>query len=165
MNLMQLIQTIDGFDGMDEVATVLRTESVEVRDDQLYTWAGVALLVGPTNAEALKSALEANGAGWAVHQLGGSGIQLSNVLTQGMLDAFIAAGLTFCQVLKSTGIHYITPLASNGLTVTDQEIAAALLVAKLAKRKRDLRSNWQSRFDMATTAIDAWDGSGSEPSL
>ncbi len=77
----------------------ITTPSVEVRDDQLYTWAGIALLAGAVGAESLRVALDQNGLGWVVHQLGGSGVQLSNELVQQVLLSFAQANVPGCATL------------------------------------------------------------------
>ena len=106
----------------------LLASTAEVRDDQLYTWAGVALIVGPQNAEALRLALESNGMGWAVHQLGGSGLQLSNDLVQQALLGFAQAGVDGCAELAAKGIHLVAPWQQIGLAQepTLAEVEAAL---------------------------------------
>lgn len=93
----------------------ITTPSVSVTDDQLYTWAGVALLVGPVGAESLRVALEANGMGWVVHQLGGSGIQLSNELVQQALLGFSQAGVPGCSVLAAQGVSQKAPWQVAGI--------------------------------------------------
>jgi len=128
--------------------TAITTDNVEVRDDQLYTWAGVALVVGPQNAEALRLALDANGMGWAVHQLGGSGLQLSNELVQTALLAFASSGVPGCGQLAAVGIHYVTPYEQAELPQpTQQDVTLVWNQWKtdsdLAAQKLDL----QTRFD------------------
>ena len=116
----------------------LLEESVQVRDDQLYTWAGVALIVGPQNAEALRLALESNGMGWAVHQLGGSGLQLSNELVQQALLGFAQTGVPGCAELAAKGVTLVAPWQSMGLSQepTLQEV--------------------QEAFDLANSDPDVW---------
>lgn len=143
MSLENLIKSIDSFEQKTagEIADILNAETVEIRDDQLYTWAGVALLAGPAGAEAFRIALEANGMGWAVHQLGGSGLQLSNPLSQQALLGFAQSPdnpvlATAAATLAAVGVHSVSPYKHSGLgeTVTLIQVQAALLV--IAKEEK-----------------------------
>jgi hypothetical protein len=114
MSLQSLIQN-GNYDSAQAAFDAITTPSIERRDDQLYTWAGVALIAGPVGAETLRIALQENGMGWVVHQLGGRGIQLSNELVQQALLGFAEAGLPGCAELAATGISSITPWQSAGI--------------------------------------------------
>jgi hypothetical protein len=116
MILQQLIQS-GNFASAQEAFDAITTQTVEVRDDQLYTWAGVALVGGPVAAESLRIALEQNGMGWAVHQLGGAGLQLSNPLVQGALLQLSQAGVPGCTELAAKGLTLIPLWQSAGLSV------------------------------------------------
>lgn len=126
MTLEQLIQS-GNYPSAAAAYQALITPSVEVRDDQLYTWAGVAQIVGPEAAEALRLALEANGLGWAVHQLGGSGLQLSNDLVQQALLGFAQAGIPGMAELAAVGKSLKAPWQAAGLpgAPTEAEVQAA----------------------------------------
>lgn len=114
MSLQSLIR--DGnYANAQEAFDAITAASVTVTDDQLYTWAGVALLVGPVGAESLRVALEANGMGWVVHQLGGSGIQLSNELVQQALAGFAQANVPGADVLAAQGVSQKTPWQVDGI--------------------------------------------------
>jgi hypothetical protein len=114
MTLQQLVQS-GNYASAQEAFDAITTQTVDVRDDQLYTWAGVALIGGPVAAESLRIALEQNGMGWAVHQLGGSGLQLSNPLVQGALLQLAQAGVPGCAELAATGISMKAPWVVDGI--------------------------------------------------
>jgi len=137
MTLAELIVR-KGWNGKaaSEVMSLANAESVEVVDDQMYTWAGVAEIVGPVGAEALRLALDANGVGWAVHQLGGSGVQLSHPLVQSMLLGFAQANVPGCAELAAVGIHNESPWKNAGgeSDVTLQESEDAVLSVNTSDR-------------------------------
>lgn len=114
MSLQQLVQQ-GNYQSAQAAYDAITTPSVERRDDELYTWAGVALIAGAVGAETLRIALQENGMGWVVHQLGGRGIQLSNELVQQALLGFAQGGLPGCAELAATGISFITPWQSAGI--------------------------------------------------
>jgi len=114
MSLQQLVQQ-NNYASAQAAYTAITAATIERRDDQLYTWAGVALIVGPVGAESLRVALEANGMGWAVHQLGGSGLQLSSELVQQALLGFAAAGVSGCAELAAMGRSLVAPWQQAGI--------------------------------------------------
>lgn len=135
MSLVDLVRA-GNYANAQAAFDAITTPSVEIRDDVNYTWAGVALVVGPEAAEMLRLALNDNGMGWVVHQLGGLGIQLSNPLVQQALTGFAAAGLPGCAELKAKGISLITPWQSAGLnepTLENVEASFAVVQSELAK--------------------------------
>lgn len=163
MSLIDLIKTVDDWQNKTaaQIATVLNTPSIQVSDPQLYTWAGVALIVGPEGAEAFKTALEANGMSWAVHQLGGTGLQLSNPLTQAALAAFAAAGVPGAQLLKDTGIYSISPWrnAGNAGSVTELAVRKELLI----EAARNTFNAQKDAFEQYRVNVMEWNGSGDPP--
>ena len=161
MSLRSLIEQLGSDKTATELVVLLNAESVEVRDNQLYTWAGVALAVGPTNAEYLRLALESNGIGWAVHQLGGSGIQLSLDLTQGMLNQFAQGGVPGCAELALIGVHHVSPFVANGGEglVTTEQVQAALLEIQ----KESLIGTARDTFEQYRVTVSEWNGVGDPP--
>ena len=149
MSLQSLIREGD-YATAQEAFAAITTPSIEVRDDQLYTWSGVALVVGPQAAEMLRLALNDNGLGWVVHQLGGLGIQLSNELVQQALLGFAQAGLPGCAELAAKGISLQAPWQVDGIETepTMEEVTEAF----------DLELRWrayQSIIQRATAATEA----------
>lgn len=149
MSLQSLIREGD-YATAQEAFDAITTPSETVTDDQLYTWAGVALLVGPVGAESLRVSLEQNGMGWVVHQLGGSGIQLSNELVQEALLGFAQASVPGCSVLAAQGVSQKAPWQVDGIATepTLQQITDAF----------NAESRWrayQSIVERATAATEA----------
>ena len=149
MGLSNLIRSGD-YATEQEAFDAITTPSIEVRDDQLYTWSGVALVVGPQAAEGLRIALIDNGLGWVVHQLGGLGIQLSNELVQQALLGFAQAGLPGCAELAAKGISFQAPWQVDGIETepTMEDVAEAF----------NLELRWrayQSIIQRATAATEA----------
>ena len=135
--LIELIKTVEDYENKSVAAITaeLNDSTIEIRDDQQYTWAGVALLAGPAAAETLRIALEGNGMGWAVHQFGGSGLSLTDPQVRGAITQFIQLGnsesayaaLADLQVILDVTISYIS-VAQKQLQadVTEAEVTAAL---------------------------------------
>lgn len=149
MSLQSLIR--DGnYANAQAAFDAITAPSVEIRDDANYTWAGVALVVGPEAAEMLRLALNDNGMGWVVHQLGGLGIQLSNPLVQQVLTGFAAAGLPGCAELKAKGISLqsLWQVAGIATEPTLQQVTDAFN-AELRWRA------YQSVVERATAATEA----------
>lgn len=149
MSLQSLIRE-GNYATAQEAYDAITDESETVTDDQLYTWAGVALLVGPVGAESLRVALEANGMGWVVHQLGGSGIQLSNELVQQALMGFAQANVPGADVLAAQGVSQKAPWQVDGIATepTLQQVTDAFN-AELRWRA------YQSIVERATAATEA----------
>lgn len=143
-----------------EIMALLSVPSVERRDDSLYTWAGVALVIGPQNAEGLRLALEANGLGWAVHQLGGSGIQLSQPLVQQMLTQFAAAGVAGCAELAAVGISHVTPWQAAGLPQMP-----SMTEVELTLNKQHMLDDAANRLMVFREKVTVWDGANPAPVL
>lgn len=162
--MIDLIKQIPNYQSLtaQQITDSLNTPSVQRVDSQLYTWAGVALLVGPQNAEALRVALEQNGMGWVVHQLGGSGIQLSNPMVQAALLGFHQAEVPGCQALALQGISMISALENAGLPpATSQSVGEALFT--ISKESKKLAA--VERYNSYIEALEAWNGTGEEPAL
>ncbi len=167
--LKQLIRQIPGWKDMilTELTDYLNVENIEVKDEQLYTWAGIALLAGPVNAEYLKVALEQNNLSWAVHQLGGTGLQLSNPLIQQVLLSFHQAGIPGCLELANVGIKRISMWTKAGgkypiSTDKVDEARKELIIEELRESKLMEASREYNKF---LDFINSWDGTGEEPNL
>jgi hypothetical protein len=165
MTLAQLIESLGLSGTAAEVAKALNAETVQVTDDALYTWAGVAVIAGPASAEALRMALDANGLGWAVHQLGGSGIQLSHPQTQFFLTQFAAAGVPGCAELAYAGLHYESPHNHAGFAgeVSEADVQVALDGIATETRRQQARNDAADAYNAMVSEIDAWDGTGEPP--
>jgi len=162
--IAKLIQQLPAWQGLEpqQIVDLLNAETIEVKDEQMYTWAGIALTIGPEAAESFRVYLETNNMGWVVHQLGGSGIQLSNPLVQEMLLGFSQAGLLWASTLMLTGRRMVSLMTKEGLEVaTVQNVEAGLLTI----RKQQLEDAAVNRLQTYREALSSWDGSGEEPVL
>lgn len=150
----------------NQIVSALNEPTIEFVDPALYTWAGVALIAGPEGAEGLRVALEQNGMGWAVHQLGGSGIQLSNPMVQQALLGFAQAGVPGCATLAATGKRNISLLEQAGLPpATVESVTEALAAIALAAAKQAKIAGASSRYNAFIDAVESWDGIGEGPVL
>jgi hypothetical protein len=164
MILLNLITSIADYQSKTnaELVAILNQKTIEKIDEQLYTWSGVALIAGAVGAESLRVALEQNNLGWVVHQLGGSGIQLSNPLVQQVLLGFDRAGVPGCELLASTGRRMISVAEQSGLgIVTESDVVAALLI----QSKQAFFNVAASRWNTFVAAYESWDGNGEGPVL
>jgi hypothetical protein len=151
MSLQSLIQQ-GNYQSAQAAYDAITTPSVERRDDQLYTWAGIAEFA-EEGTEQLKLAMEANGMSWAVHQFGGSGLSLSHPKIQAALLAFASAGVPGCAALAAQGVSLVAPWQSAGIAEpTLEDVQKAWVI-------------WDCRRDMAailqpiqakSTAVNAW---------
>lgn len=129
---------------------------VELRDDKPYTWATIADVVGPMNAEAIRLALESNSLGWACLQLGGQGLSLSDSRVQQALLGFAQANVPGCAELAAKSISLQAFWKSAGLTEpTLADVEAAFAEVEAEKQKEALRL----RLDAAWNQI----GTNEEP--
>ena len=153
MSLQQLIRE-GNYATAQEAFEAITAASEIVTDDQLYTWAGVALLVGPVGAESLRVALEQNGMGWVVHQLGGTGIQLSNKLVQQALMGFTQANLPGADILAAQGVSTQAPWQVDGLASepTLEQVEKAFIVERTRKQMAAILRPIQAK----STALNAW---------
>jgi hypothetical protein len=153
MTLQSLIQS-GNYDSPQAAYDAITSPSIEVRDDDLYTWAGVALVGGPVAAESLRIALEQNGMGWAVHQLGGAGLQLSNPLVQGALLQLAQVGVPGCAELAATGISFVTPWQqANIQQPTLEQVTTEWNAWKAETDLANLRESLRIRFDAVLNQI------------
>ena len=152
MSLEQLIQT-GNYASAQEAFTAITTASVEVRDDQLWTWAGIAKLAGDETADALEQFLVSMGRTWVISQLGGRGLPLSDPKIQEMLLG-LAPTIPGCAILAAQGLSLKAPWEAAGLpgAPTQDQVAKAWTV-------------WSTRQQMAaelqvlqakSSALNAW---------
>jgi hypothetical protein len=159
MSLQSLIQQ-GNYQSAQAAYDAITTPSVERRDDQLYTWAGIAEFA-EEGTEQLKLAMEANGMSWAVHQFGGSGLPLSHPKIQAALLAFAAAGLPGCASLAAQGISLITPWQSAGIAEpTLQQVTEAWNAEQRRLAYESIRTRANSAIEAAAEAYRA-----SEPTI
>lgn len=138
MSLESLIQS-GGYQSAQEAYTAIVTPSVEVKDAQLYTWAGVADIIGPEAAEGLRIKFDTSGFGWVSLQLGGLGISLSDSRVQQVLLGFAQIGVAGCATLAAKGISLKAPWEVANLpgAPTQQEVQTAWQAVQLANAARE----------------------------
>ena len=151
------------FDANDDagVVSTLNAQSIDVVDEELYTWAGVALYAGPEAAEGFRIALDANGMGWAIHQLGGSGLQISNPMVKGAVEQFVAGGLPLQPLLDQVFQTASPAQQSLGRDATLQDVADY----RLQLQKQTLEDAAVDALQTFREALSAWDGTGTAPVL
>jgi hypothetical protein len=161
--LISLIESIDDWQSKtdQQLHDALHAETIQYQDHELWTWAGVAEIGGNACAEGLRIALEANNMGWAVHQLGGSGLDLSLDPIQSALYALFAngTGVPDLDLVALAVKRMISPLEDAGLTATLAQIS-------LAKSKRLKYLAAASRWNSYVSNLSAWNGDpNTEPTL
>jgi hypothetical protein len=165
VTLSQLIgqyAAVEFENGDDEgVVAKLNELSIVSYDNDMYTWAGIALTAGPEAAESLRVALEQNGMGWVVHQFGGTGLQLTNPLVRQAIEGFIQAGLPLQPLIDVTESRTSPAQSSLGRAATLADIAQY----RLDLFKRGLEDAAMDRLQAYREALSAWDGSGEGPVL
>jgi len=136
MSLQSLIAN-GNYESAQAAYDAITTPSVEVRDDQLYTWAGVADLVGPEAAENLRIKFDTNGLGWVSLQLGGLGLPLTDNRVRLAMAGFVQMGVVGCDVLLAKGISVVAPWQSAGIAEpTIQDVQEAWDVVQLTNAAR-----------------------------
>ena len=131
----------------------ITTPSVERRDDQKYTWAGVADLIGPEATEGLRIKFDTSGFGWVSLQLGGLGIQLSDARVQLVLLGFAQANVAGCATLAAKGISLVAPWQAAG--ITEPTLSDVEKAWTIDKARRDMAAILQP-IQAKSTALNAW---------
>lgn len=160
MSLIALIQSIPDWQNKtpEQLHAVLSDSSILVTDNRLYTWAGVALIAGDAGASAMCSRLIEFGKLWAVHQLGGAGLDLANEEIQQQLYLLDSLGVPGMAKLAGHVRKYISVIQQAGIEATVDDVA-------LAQRKAILEDAATDRLQAYREALARWDGSGEEPVL
>ena len=162
-SLISLIESIDDWQSKtdQQIYDALHSATIQYKDHQLWTWAGVASVAGNAGAEGLLTALQANDMTWAIHQLGGNGLDLSLDPIQSALYALWANGdgVPNLNLVALAVKRMISPLEDAALTAT-------LLQVSLAKSKRLKYLAAASRWNSYVSNLSAWNGDpNTEPTL
>ena len=141
----------------EEIVDLLNATSVTVRDSELWTSAGLALLFGPEAVGQIDEVLKATpGYDWVRLLLAGKGIDFSSDVTQASLESL--RGILGSQVdaLKSVGVRQISPYQEAGFDgdVTLEQVAD--VHADLITR-RDAGAYWSRVLATVNPMIDAGD--------
>ena len=160
MSFVNLIESVPDWQNKtpQQIYATLSDASILVEDHRFYTWAGVALVAGDAGASALCAKLIEFGKLWAVHQLGGAGLDLANEEIQQQLYLLDSLGVPGMAALAQHVRHYVSPLQQAGIEATLADVA-------LAHRKRILENAAVDRLQAYREALSIWDGSGEEPVL
>jgi hypothetical protein len=159
--LGDLIASIDDWNAKtpSQLHSELTAESIPYRDRTLWTWAGIASVAGNAGAEGLRIALEANNMGWAVHQLGGIGMDLSLDEIQQTLYLLDASGVPGMEEVALAVKRNISKLQQAGITATLSQV-------ELEQSKRIKILAAAQRYNIYLAAINLWDGGAqTEPTL
>jgi len=152
MSLQSLIQN-GNYASAQAAFDAITAPSVEVRDDQFYTWNGVAKVAGKENVNGLFNAIKAAGFEAFVIQLGGKGLQLTDSDVRDMLGQFAAGGLPGAQELLDQGVSLVAPWQSAGITEpTLEDVQKAWTIDKA---RRDMAAILQP-VQAKSTALNAW---------
>lgn len=165
--LESLIKEIDGWylKSPQDILDILNVKNIEYIDNTPWTWAGVAAVVGNVGAESLRIALENNGMGWAVHQLGGSGLDLSLPDVQNALYYLESLGVSGMENVALSVKRMISVLEKNQINTDIEEISKTYLLIKLEKLRRDVLNRNAIKWNQFCQAVQSWDGTGPEPEL
>lgn len=159
--LSDLIASIDDWQTKtaSQLYSELSAENIPYRDRSLWTWAGIALVAGNVGAEGLRLALEQNNMGWAVHQLGGIGMDLSLDEIQQTLYLLDANGVPGMEDVALAVKRNVSKLQQAGITAT-------LAQVELEQSKRIKILAAAQRYNTYLAAINLWNGDPqTEPTL
>ena len=152
MTLQNLIQS-GNYDSPQAAYDAITSPTIEVRDNQSYTWGGVADLIGPEAAEKLRIKFDTSGLGWVSLQLGGLGLPLTDSRVRLALTGFMQAGVEGCDVLLNKGITMIAPYQQANIEQpTLEQVEKAWTVDKA---RRDMAAELQV-LQAKSTAVNAW---------
>jgi hypothetical protein len=160
MTLQQLIESVPSWSTKtpEAIYDELNDASILLEDHELYTWAGVSEVIGDVGASALCDALIAGNKLWAVHQLGGRGLDLANPEIQQQLYYLDSMGVPGMATLALHVRRQVSKLQQAGIETTVAEVG-------LVQRKRILENDAINRLQAYREALSAWNGNGKEPVL
>jgi hypothetical protein len=167
MNLTDIIKGLDYNNLNDsEIWNILNLKNVLHLDEDPWTWAGIAEVVGNQGAEELRIALTNGGMGWAVHQLGGKGINLSKEDVQNALYYLHSIGVPGMAALAMTVKRNISILEKFNISTTNQEVKQIIKNIKLQDLK-DLKIEVVlDKVQLYREELTLWDGNPeTEPKL
>lgn len=167
MEIVSLIASVDGWQDKSpaELLAELSEPTELIEDRELYTWGGVAEVIGDANATALCDALVAAGKLWAVHQLGGRGLDLARPDVQQQLLYLDSVGVPGMKSLAEHVRKTVSKLAKAGIETTLEEIESTVHQMKLALWRNTKEEIAWDRFQAYKVALTEYDGQGPEPEL
>ena len=167
MKIVSLIASIDGWQNKSpaELLADLSEPTELIEDRELYTWGGVAEVIGDANAGALCDALVAGGKLWAVHQLGGRGLDLARPDVQQQLLYLDSIGVPGVKSLAEHVRKTVSKLVKAGIETTLEEIESTVHQMKMALWRNTKEEKAWDRFQAYKVALTEYDGTGPEPEL
>jgi hypothetical protein len=142
----------------EQIFSQLNDKNILYEDHIPWTWAGIAAVVGNTGAESLRIALENHGMGWAVHQLGGSGLDLSLNDVQYALYALEASGVEGMQQVALSVKRMQSILEKNNISTDIEEVTLTINELKLEYEKKKEIDLAMDRVNDYKISINLWDG-------
>jgi len=160
MSLQSLIQQ-GNYQSSQAAYDAITTPSIEVRDDQFYTWNGVAKVAGKENVNGRFNAIKAAGFEAFVIQLGGKGLQLTDSDVRDMLGQFALGGLPGAQELLDQGVSMVAAWQSAGIAEpTLQQVTEAWNSEQRRLAYESIRTRANAAIEAAAEAYRA-----SEPTI
>ena len=160
MSLQSLIQA-GNYASAQAAYDAITTPSVERRDDQFYTWNGVAKVAGRENVNGIFNAIKAAGFEAFVIQLGGKGLQLTDSDVRDMLGQFAFGGLPGAQELLDQGVSMVAPWQSAGIQEpTLEQVTEAWAADQRRLAYESIRTRANAAIEAAAEAYRA-----SEPTI
>lgn len=142
----------------EQIFSELNAKNILYEDHTPWTWAGVANVVGNTGAESLRLALENNGMGWAVHQLGGSGLDLSLPDVQYALYALETLGVEGMQEVALSVKRMQSMLEKNNINTNIEEVTEIVNTLRLEYNRKQEIDIALDRLINFKVNINNWDG-------
>jgi hypothetical protein len=160
MSLQNLIAS-GNYESAQAAFDAITTASVEVRDEQFYTWNGVAKVAGKEHVSGLFNAIKAAGFEAFVIQLGGKGLQLTDSDVRDMLGQFALGGLPGAQELLDQGVSLVAPWQSAGIAEpTLEQVTEAWNAEQRRLAYESIRTRANAAIEAAAEAYRA-----SEPTI
>lgn len=180
MTLADAIQSIPDWQTKtaQQVLASLHAVTETKTDSQLYTYAGIVLLLGSEAGLGFRATLKALTApsnpaelpvasfealDFAHARLEGPGLDLSLPAVQSILDGLSAVPqlAPFVGPIKSIGVNVTHPYQSTTLA----EVQFVFGQLQLDATKSTMRIEAAGRYNAYVSALDGWDGSGNVPVL
>jgi hypothetical protein len=150
----------------ENIFNILNDKNIEVTDNDFWTWAGIAELIGNESTEMLRIALTSNGMGWAVHQLGGKGLPLSRMDIQTALYRLNDAGIPGMEFLAKHTRRIESILEKYKISTTLEEIEEIKKQINIEDLKSIKIDEATDRLNNYIVKISSWNGeTETEPEL
>jgi hypothetical protein len=150
----------------EQVYEKLNEKTIVFIDEEFWTWAGIADIIGNVGAEHLRVALSEGGMGWAVHQLGGKGLVLSREDIQAALYYLNSLNVPGMENLALHVKKNISILEKNNISTTIEEVQDIINEINLEDLKKSKIDEALDRLYNYKINITSWSGDlENEPKL